>query len=123
MPAGFARAVFIHFVITQVYPFDDGNGRLARLFLSAELVSAGESKIIFPNVKRDDYINGLRLAYRDEDSRTMLKVMTQLYQYTAELPWRDYDELITRLQAHHAFESPDEGLITIRASLPARDAG
>ena len=117
MPAGFARAIFMHFVITQVHPFDDGNGRLARLFLSAELVSAEESKIIFPNVKRDDYINGLRLANRDEEFRTMLKVMTQLYRYTAELPWRDYDELIATLQAHHAFDSPDEGLIRFSRAL------
>lgn len=60
LSAGFARAVFMHFVITQVQPFDDGNGRLARLFLSVELVSVEESKIVIPNVKRDDYINGLR---------------------------------------------------------------
>jgi len=117
MPAGFARAVFMHFVITQVHPFDDGNGRLARLFLSAELVSADESKIVIPNVKRDDYINGLRMANRDEDFRVMLKVMTQLYCYTAALPWRDYDEIVTTLQAHHAFDSPDEGLIRFSRAL------
>ncbi len=117
LPAGFARAVFIHFVITQVHPFDDGNGRLARLFLSAELVSVEESKIVIPNVKRDDYINGLRLANRDEDFRTMLKVITQLYRYTAALPWRDYDELVTTLQEHHAFDSPDEGLIRFSRAL------
>jgi hypothetical protein len=116
-PAGFARAVFMHFVITQVHPFDDGNGRLARLFLSAELVSAGESKTVIPNVKRDDYINGLRMANRDEDFRIMLKVMTQLYGYTAALPWRDYDELVTTLKAHHAFDSPDGGLIRFSRAL------
>jgi len=120
LPAGFARAVFIHFVITQVHPFDDGNGRLGRLFLSAELVSAEESKIIIPNVKRDDYINGLRMANRDEDFRIMLKVMTQLYRYTAALPWRDYDELVTTLEAHRAFDSPDDGLMRFsRASKEA----
>jgi hypothetical protein len=117
LPTGFARAVFMHFVITQVHPFDDGNGRLARLFLSAELVSAEESKIVIPNVKRDDYINGLRMANRDEDFRVMLKVMTQLYRYTAALPWRDYDEIVTTLQAHHAFDSPDEGLIRFSRAL------
>jgi len=117
LPAGFARAVFMHFVITQVHPFDDGNGRLARLFLSAELVSADESKIVIPNVKRDDYINGLRMANRNEDFRVMLKVMTQLYLYTAALPWRDYDEIVKTLQAHHAFDDPDEGLIRFSRAL------
>jgi hypothetical protein len=117
VPSGFARAVFIHFVITQVHPFDDGNGRLARLFLSAELVSADESKIIIPNVKRDDYINGLRLANTEEDFRTMLKVMTQLYRYTAALPWRDYNELVDTLKEHHAFDDPDDGLIRFSRAL------
>lgn len=117
LPGGFARAVFMHFVITQVHPFDDGNGRLARQFLSAELVSAEESKIVIPNVKRDDYINGLRMANRDEDFRVMLKVMTQLYRYTAALPWRDYDEIVTTLQAHHAFDSPDAGLMRFSRAL------
>lgn len=117
LPAGFLRAVFIHFVITQVHPFDDGNGRLARLFLSAELVSAEETKIIFPNVKRDDYINGLRLANRDGEFQTMLKVMGQLYRYTAALPWGDYEDLITTLTSHHAFDSPDDGLFPFSRSL------
>jgi hypothetical protein len=49
----------------------------------------------------------------------MLKVMTQLYRYTAELRWRDYDGLITTLQAHHAFDSPDEGLIRFSRALLA----
>ena len=119
LPRGFARAVFMHFVITQVHPFDDGNGRLARLFLSAELVSADESKIIIPNVKRDDYINGLRLANREEDFRTMLKVITQLYRYTAALPWRDYNELVDTLKEHHAFDDPDDGLIRFSRALRA----
>ena len=117
LPSGFARAVFMHFVITQVHPFDDGNGRLARLFLSAEFVSADESKIIIPNVKRDDYISGLRLANREEDFRTLLKVMTQLYRYTAALPWRDYNELVDTLKEHHAFDDPDDGLIRFSRAL------
>jgi hypothetical protein len=117
LPAGFLRGVFIHFVITQVHPFDDGNGRLARLFLSAELVSAGETKIIFPNVKRDDYINGLRLTRRNQEFRTMLKVMEQLYRYTAALPWRDYEDLIATLQAHHALDSPDDGLLPFSRAM------
>lgn len=117
LPAGFTRGVFMHFVITQVHPFDDGNGRLARLFLSAELVSADESKVVIPNVKRDDYINGLRLANREEDFRTMLKVMAQVYRYTAALPWRDYDELVDTLKEHRAFDDPDDGLIRFSRAL------
>jgi hypothetical protein len=47
----------------------------------------------------------------------MLKVMTQLCRYTAALPWRDYGELVETLQAHHAFDSPDEGLLRFSRAL------
>ena len=29
------------FMMSEVHPFDDGNGRLARLMMNTELVSAG----------------------------------------------------------------------------------
>jgi hypothetical protein len=41
--------------------------------------------------------------------------------YAAELPWRDYDELIATLQTHHTFDSPDEGLIRFSRALRAWD--
>ena len=39
----FARAVFIMFLVSEVHPFVDGNGRIAPIMKRAELVAAGES--------------------------------------------------------------------------------
>jgi len=36
------------FLITEVHPFLDGNGRVARLFMNCELVSANQPRIIIP---------------------------------------------------------------------------
>lgn len=41
-------------------PFLDDNGRVVRIMMNAELVKAGESKIIIPTVYRDDYMSALR---------------------------------------------------------------
>jgi hypothetical protein len=49
----------------------------------------------------------------------MLKVMTQLYRYTAALPWRDYNELVDTLKEHHAFDDPNDGLIRFSRALRA----
>lgn len=40
----FAKAAYIMFVMSEVYPFLDGNGRTARVMMNAELVKAGQAK-------------------------------------------------------------------------------
>jgi hypothetical protein len=48
----FQRSAMMMFLITETHPFNDGNGRLARAFMNAELVEAGERRIIIPPVYR-----------------------------------------------------------------------
>ena len=45
VPAGTARALMAMFVVSEVHPFNDGNGRLARLVMNAELSAAGACRI------------------------------------------------------------------------------
>ena len=65
VPEGLARAIFLQFLVSEWHPFDDGNGRLSRIMMNAELHAAGEYKLIVPTVHRDSYLNGLRKATRD----------------------------------------------------------
>ena len=60
----FARALFIIFMISEVHPFDDGNGRLARLMMNAELVSDGQYRIIITIHLRKGYLDALRQLSR-----------------------------------------------------------
>ncbi|MEF9986861.1 MAG: Fic family protein [Bacteroidales bacterium] len=46
----FAKAIFMMFMTSEIHPFLDDNGRIARVMMNAELSKAGESKIIIPNV-------------------------------------------------------------------------
>ncbi|MFT4671239.1 MAG: Fic family protein, partial [Pseudohongiellaceae bacterium] len=62
LPPGIAKAVFMQFMVAECHPFDDGNGRMARIMMNAELVSAEQHKIIVPTVHRESYLNGLRQA-------------------------------------------------------------
>ncbi len=99
-----------------VRPMPDGNGRLARVLMNAELVATGQHKIIVPNVAREDYLNGQRRASRAGDFRTATKVLYQLHHYTAALPATLYDELLERLERRDgAFSTPDEGVATFNA--------
>ena len=102
----------MHFLITDVHPLTDGNGRLARLMTNAELVSVDQAKIIVPTVARDDYLTGQRQATRERNFRVMCKVLVEIQGYTASLPALLYDDLYHRLEADRAFAIPDDGLAT-----------
>nr|UVT38015.1 hypothetical protein cemce18_00011 [uncultured bacterium] len=64
----------MQFFISEIHPFDDRNGRLSRIMMNAELVAQSQFKIIIPNVHGDNYLNGLRLASRDKNFRTYVKL-------------------------------------------------
>lgn len=50
MPEGLARAILYAFLISEIHPFDDGNGRLSRLTMNAELSRLGLCRIIIPTL-------------------------------------------------------------------------
>jgi len=43
LDTAFERAVFTMFLVAEVHPFRDGNGRVARVMTNAELVAAGQA--------------------------------------------------------------------------------
>lgn len=114
---GFAKSLFMHFLISEVHPFDDGNGRVSRIMMNAELVKAGCIKIIVPTVCRDNYLGALRRATRDVHFQTYCKVMDQLQAYTDSLPWQEYGEARTKIEFDHADKTPDEGLPIFNRAL------
>jgi hypothetical protein len=117
LAAGLKRAIFMHFLVTEVHPMDDGNGRLGRIMLNAELAAADEHKIIVPTVTRDNYLNGQRDATRKGEFRTIAKVLYQLQAYSAALPLAYYDETLETLTADGALMTPEEGIGLINRKL------
>ncbi|RUR29224.1 Fic family protein [Legionella qingyii] len=117
LKSGIEKALFMQFLISEVHPFDDGNGRLSRIMMNAELVSQSQYKIIIPNVHRDNYLNGLRLASRDKNFRTYVKIMDQAQAYTSSVNWLDYGEAREKLENDGANLSSDEGIPTFNRAL------
>jgi len=107
---GMAKALWMHFLISEVHPFADGNGRLARIMMNAELVASDQYKIIIPTVLRDNYLNGLRLVTRDQQFQTYCKMLDQAQAYTASIDWLDYGAAREKIENDFADKAPDEGL-------------
>ena len=41
-------------MVNEIHPFLEGNGRIARITMDAELVKAKQTRIIIPNVSSGD---------------------------------------------------------------------
>ncbi len=50
MPEGLARAVYYAFLVSEIHPFNDENGRLSRLVMNAEMSRVGLNRIIIPTL-------------------------------------------------------------------------
>lgn len=79
----FARALYAMFFLSEVHPFTDGNGRITRIFMNAELVCAQQVRIIIPTVYRDDYLSGLRAVSRTRQFPALYRVLEYARRYTA----------------------------------------
>ncbi len=102
----FNRAVAVMFFISETHPFEDGNGRVARVFMNAELVSEGETRILIPSVYREDYLTGLRVLTRQQAPRAFLEVLEFAQRYVSEIDWSDYERAESQLRETNAFEQP-----------------
>ena len=83
------RAVFMMFLISEVHPFADGNGRVARIMMNAELVAAGENRIIVPTVYRNNYLMSLKALSQNRLTGALVRVMDFAQRYTAAVDFGD----------------------------------
>ena len=103
----FAKALFMLFIISEVHPFNDGNGRISRVMMNAELVSADQSKIIIPTVFREDYLNALRRLTRRGDPTIMLRAMSRARQFSANIIGDNFEDSLKYLEGCNAFKDGD----------------
>ncbi len=73
-----ARALMTMFVVSEVHPFKDGNGRTARLAMNCVLSAAGRSRIIVPTVYREDYLLPLKSLSNHADAQAHGRTIGEL---------------------------------------------
>ncbi len=105
----FAKAVYMMFLVSEVHPFMDGNGRIARVMMNAELSSKGLSKIIIPTVYREDYMGALRKLTRQQIADPYIRMMLRALEFSSTLSQASMDEMEQYLETCDAFKEPKEG--------------
>jgi Fic family protein len=92
------------FIVSEVHPFNDGNGRLARLVMNSELSAAGEVRIMVPTLIRDEYLDCLREMTRAARTKPYLDAMTNIQRWTSAFSYDDLDVTIDLMKRCKAFE-------------------
>ena len=110
-----ARALFMMYLVSEVHPFDDGNGRTARAMMNADLVAAGVCRIIIPSVYRNEYISSLKLLSNHKNPAAFMRVMEVAQDFVSRIDFSDLVAARQVLEQCHAFERPSD---TIRLMMP-----
>jgi hypothetical protein len=110
----FAKAAYIMFVLSEVHPFLDGNGRIARVMMNAELVKAGQSKIIIPTVFREDYMGALKKFTKQRKCDTYIKMLQRAHEFSGNVFSAEMDEMQDYLTSCNAFIEDSDVILKIK---------
>jgi len=119
LPDPFQRAVFMMFLVSEVHPFVDGNGRVARIMMNAELIAAGERRLVVPTVFRSNYLAGLKALSHSAVTRTLIRSLDFLQRYTLAVDFSTLAGAQEELNATNAFrDSQQADAEGVRLVLP-----
>lgn len=115
----FHRAVFMMFLVAEVHPFADGNGRVARIMMNAELVATGEQRIIIPTIYRSNYLSALKAISSRHSAEPLVRMLDFAQRFTQAIDWTNFEHAEAELKAANAFmdsaEADEQG---VRLRLP-----
>ncbi|HVC68137.1 MAG TPA: Fic family protein [Acidimicrobiales bacterium] len=101
------RAVAMMALVAECHPFDDGNGRVARLTSNAELSVAGQVRIVIPTVYRNNYLAALSgMSGGAGKGQALVAVLEYAQRWVAAVDWRDYQRSLETLTACNALIDP-----------------
>lgn len=109
----FAKAAYMMFLISEVHPFLDGNGRTARIMMNAELGAKGLAKIIIPTVYREDYMGALKKLTKQRDGDAYIRMLLRAWEFSSNVYDESLDSMEQYLTGCNAFLTHKEGYLKI----------
>ena len=112
------------FYLSSNHPFVDGNGRTARIMMNAELVAAGEERIIIPTVYRGNYLAALKALSQNQRPNALIRTLDFAQKWTASIDWAELRATQQQLERCNAFLDPVSAEdLGKRLKLPNRGFG
>jgi fido (protein-threonine AMPylation protein) len=109
----FQRAVYMMVLVSEVHPFADGNGRIARIMMNAELVASDQERIIIPTAYRTDYLGALKAFSQNGRTDPLTRMLEVAQSYTHRIDWSTMDSARADLAATNAFDDGSEAKLKL----------
>ena len=78
-------AATFHYRFVRIHPFDDGNGRMARLLLNMILIKHGYTVAMIRHENREEYLSQLERADKTEDLTAFINYIATCCEYSLRL--------------------------------------
>ncbi len=111
----FARGLVMMFLIAEVHPFDDGNGRIARAMMNAELIAGDQVRIFIPSVYRNEYVASLKRLTHHSQPDAFIRVMSYAQDFVSRIDFSVRESANDMLRGCNAFADPAD---TVKLRLP-----
>ncbi|MCA0253365.1 MAG: Fic family protein [Actinobacteria bacterium] len=98
----FRRATYLMFLVSEVHPFLDGNGRSARIAMNNALAVAGQHRIIIPTIQRNSYLDTLTRASNNGGPDGLFRVLDHAQHWVARGDWSTIATGLDYAQTTHA---------------------
>lgn len=79
------KACVFHYKFVAIHPFDDGNGRMARLLMNLVLMKAGYPPCVIKNVNRRKYLESLGLIDTEENYQPFIAFICEELLFTQKI--------------------------------------
>ena len=111
VPEGLPRAAFMMLLVTEIHPFTDGNGRIGRIMLNAELESQKLGSIIIPNSFREDYMLALKAVSKQRRFAPYIRMLERALKFSNAIDFSNYQNSLKEIKERNWFLLPSEGKI------------
>ncbi len=111
-----ARALYVLFLIAEVHPFNDGNGRISRLGMNAELEAAGQTRLIIPTSLRSDYLTVLEALTVNGNPEPFITFAHKLIEMNSHMTFGTFEQSLEYFKKTGALNEPSQNF----GFLPAK---
>lgn len=117
LPSPAARAFYLLFVVSEVHPFIDGNGRISRLGMNAELERASQSRLVIPTSFRNDYLTVLEALTLNGNPDPFVAFAHKLIDINRRIPFGTLEESHNYFKKSRALDEPTASSLNLESFL------
>ena len=115
-----ARALYVLFLVAEVHPFNDGNGRISRLGMNAELEAAGQARLIIPTSLRNDYLTVLEALTANGNPQPFINFSHKLIDVNSRMPFGSFDQSLEHFKKTGALNEQSQSFGILSSIMAAK---